>query len=48
MRLDFQPYRDNTMKASDLFIHCVEDQGVHHIFGVPGKENLDLLDLLAC
>jgi acetolactate synthase-1/2/3 large subunit len=34
-------------KASDLFIQCLEDEGVEYIFGVPGEENLDLLDSLS-
>ncbi len=33
-------------KASDLFIQCLEEEGVEYIFGVPGEENLDLLDSL--
>ncbi len=32
------------MKASDLFIKCLENEGVTKIFGVPGEENLDLLE----
>jgi len=35
------------MKASDLFIRCLENEGVEYIFGVPGEENLDLLDSLS-
>jgi len=34
------------MKASDLFIKCLEAEGVTHIFGVPGEENLDILESL--
>lgn len=34
-------------KASDLFIKCLEDEGVEYIFGVPGEENLDMLDSLS-
>ena len=34
-------------KASDLFIECLEDEGVEFIFGVPGEENLDFLDSLS-
>nr|WP_295371814.1 acetolactate synthase large subunit [uncultured Sphingosinicella sp.] len=34
-------------KASDLFIRCLEEEGVEYIFGVPGEENLDLLDSLS-
>ena len=35
------------MKASDLFVRCLENEGVEYIFGVPGEENLDLLDSLS-
>jgi len=31
------------MKASDLFLRCLEAQGVDTIFGVPGEENADLM-----
>src|SRR5215471_35458 len=31
------------MKASDLFIKCLEDEGVEYIFGMPGEETSDLM-----
>ena len=31
------------MKASDLFVRCLEAEGVERIFGVPGEENADLM-----
>lgn len=34
------------MKASDLFVKALENEGVEYIFGVPGEENLDFLDSL--
>ena len=34
-------------KASDLFVQCLEQEGVEYIFGVPGEENLDMLDSLS-
>jgi acetolactate synthase-1/2/3 large subunit len=34
-------------KASDLFVACLEEEGVEYIFGVPGEENLDFLDSLS-
>ncbi len=34
------------MRAADLFIRCLENEGVRFIFGVPGEENLDLMDAL--
>ena len=35
------------MKASDLFVQALENEGVECIFGIPGEENLDLLDSLS-
>jgi len=32
------------MKATDLFIKALENEGVEYIFGIPGEENLDFLD----
>ncbi|MBI5461175.1 MAG: acetolactate synthase large subunit, partial [Gammaproteobacteria bacterium] len=34
------------MRAAELFIKCLENEGVEYIFGVPGEENLDLMDAL--
>ena len=34
------------MKASDLMVKCLENEGVEYIFGIPGEENLDFLDSL--
>ncbi len=31
------------MKASDLFLSCLESEGVEYIFGLPGEENNDLM-----
>ena len=31
------------MKASDLMIRCLEEEGVEQIFGVPGEENADFM-----
>ncbi|MEP2734776.1 MAG: acetolactate synthase large subunit [Erythrobacter sp.] len=36
-----------TTKSSDLFIECLEEEGVEYIFGVPGEENLDFLESLS-
>lgn len=35
------------MKASDLFVKALENEGVEYIFGIPGEENLDLLESLS-
>ena len=34
------------MKGSDLLIAALENEGVERIFGVPGEENLDVVELL--
>ena len=34
------------MKASKLFIRSLENEGVEYIFGIPGEENLDVMDAL--
>jgi acetolactate synthase-1/2/3 large subunit len=34
------------MKASDLFVRQLEEEGVEYIFGLPGEENLDFLESL--
>ena len=31
------------MKASDLFVKCLENEEVEYIFGVPGEENEDIM-----
>lgn len=35
------------MTAAALMVKCLEDEGVRYIFGVPGEENLDLLEALS-
>ena len=34
------------MKSAELFIRCLENEGVEFIFGIPGEENLDVMDAL--
>jgi acetolactate synthase-1/2/3 large subunit len=34
------------MRSADLFIRCLENEGVKYIFGIPGEENLDMMDAL--
>jgi acetolactate synthase I/II/III large subunit len=36
-----------TMKVTDLLVQCLENEGVEYIFGIMGKENLDLMDSLS-
>lgn len=35
------------MNAADLFVEAMEREGVEFIFGIPGEENLDMLDSLS-
>src|SRR3712207_4515745 len=45
--LSYQTHDNNVsqapMKASDLFIRCLESEGVEYIFGLPGEETNDLM-----
>ncbi|MGV8084737.1 MAG: acetolactate synthase large subunit [Candidatus Bilamarchaeum sp.] len=34
------------MKASDLMVKCLENEDVDYIFGLPGEENLELMESL--
>ncbi len=34
------------MKAAELFVRCLENEGVEVIFGIPGEENVDIMDAL--
>jgi acetolactate synthase-1/2/3 large subunit len=34
------------MKASKLLVKCLENEGVNYIFGLPGEENIDIMDAL--
>lgn len=34
------------MNAAQLFIRCLENEGVEYIFGIPGEENLAVMDAL--
>lgn len=31
------------MKASELFVRCLETEGIEYVFGVPGEENADFM-----
>ncbi|WP_349969159.1 acetolactate synthase large subunit [Pseudomonas caspiana] len=33
-------------KAADVVVQCLESEGVEYVFGIPGEENLDLLESL--
>jgi acetolactate synthase-1/2/3 large subunit len=34
------------MTAAQLFVKCLENEGVEYIFGIPGEENIDIMDAL--
>jgi hypothetical protein len=34
------------MKAAELFVKCLENEHVEYMFGVPGEENVDIMDAL--
>lgn len=44
----FHPFMNGTrdMKAAKIFVQCLENEGVEYIFGIPGEENLDVMDAL--
>jgi acetolactate synthase-1/2/3 large subunit len=35
--------KEAPMKASELFLRCLEAEGVEYVFGVPGEENADVM-----
>lgn len=35
------------MRTAELFVRCLENEGVTHVFGLPGEEIMSLLDALA-
>ncbi|MEA1980975.1 MAG: thiamine pyrophosphate-binding protein, partial [candidate division Zixibacteria bacterium] len=34
------------MKASEVFVKALENEGVEYIFGIPGEENIDFMEAL--
>ena len=34
------------MKGAELLVRCLENEGVENIFGIPGEENIDMMDVL--
>ena len=34
------------MNAAELFVRCLENEGVEYIFGLPGEENMAVMDAL--
>ncbi len=38
---------DSTALVADLIVECLEHEGVTHVFGIPGEENIHLVDALS-
>ena len=38
--------QSNTQTAATLLVKCLENEGVEYIFGIPGEENIDVMDAL--
>ncbi len=34
------------MNAAELLVRCLENEGIEAIFGIPGEENIDVMDTL--
>lgn len=34
------------MKAAELLVRCLENEGIDAIYGIPGEENIDVMDVL--
>src|SRR5262249_16425536 len=45
-RLRMRSMTSYAIKGSDIFIRALENEGVEYVFGVPGEENLDMLESL--
>jgi len=37
---------DTGVKAAELLVRCLENEGVEYVFGIPGEENVDVMDAL--
>jgi acetolactate synthase-1/2/3 large subunit len=40
------PAPAKTQSAAELLVKCLENEGVEYIFGIPGEENIDVMDAL--
>jgi acetolactate synthase-1/2/3 large subunit len=38
---------DSQPRVADLIVECLEREGVTHVFGIPGEENIHLVDALS-
>src|SRR3989442_11005747 len=37
---------EKSQTAAELLVKCLENEGVEYIFGIPGEENIDIMDAL--
>src|SRR5258708_11007757 len=37
----------NSMNAAQLLVRCLENEGVEYVFGIPGEENIHIMDALS-
>ena len=38
---------ESAERVADLIVACLENEGVTHVFGIPGEENIHLIDALS-
>ena len=38
---------DSGSSVAELIVRCLENEGVTHIFGIPGEENIHLVEALS-
>jgi len=43
---DDKTTQTKTRTAAELLVKCLENEGVEFIFGIPGEENIDVMDAL--
>jgi acetolactate synthase-1/2/3 large subunit len=41
-----RPKQALSLSAAELLVKCLENEGVDYIFGIPGEENIDVMDAL--
>lgn len=41
-----KPSRSMCATSADLFVECLVNEGVHVIYGIPGEENIPLMEAL--
>lgn len=41
-----KPVKEHVRNVADLFVECLVNEGVHVIYGIPGEENIPLMEAL--